>query len=261
MTAAGLLLTGTLLVGWFMALVFGIALRLRNFSIVDIAWSANFTPLALLYAGLGTGDLARRTLLAAMVTLWSLRLAWHLLMRIASHHPQEDGRYLQLRQAWADGLKRRFFFFFQFQAALNVVLSVPFVLACVDKRRGLGPFEWAGMALFLVALVGEAMADAQLRAFKAKPAHRGKTCQAGLWRYSRHPNYFFEWLIWCSYFVFVLPSPWGWITLYCPLLMLWFLFRVTGIPMAEAQALRSRGDEYREYQRTTSSFVPWFPRH
>lgn len=177
MTAAGLLLAGTLLVGWLMALVFGIALRLRNFSIVDIAWLANFTPLALLYAGLGTGDLARRTLFAAMVTLWSLRLAWHLLVRIASHHPQEDGRYLQLRQEWADGLKRRFFFF-QFQAALNIVLSVPFVLACVDKRRGLEPFEWAGMALFLVALVGEATDDAQLRAFKAKPAHRGRTCQA-----------------------------------------------------------------------------------
>ena len=82
----------------------------------------------------------------------------------------------------------------------------------------------------------------------------------GLWRYSRHPNYFFEWLVWVAYCVFAWPSPWGWATIYCPLLMLFFLFRVTGIPMTEEQALRSRGDDYRDYQRTTSAFVPWFPK-
>jgi steroid 5-alpha reductase family enzyme len=93
-----------------------------------------------------------------------------------------------------------------------------------------------------------------------KVLYRGRACRVGLWRYSRHPNYFFEWLIWIAFFVFALGSPYGWITVYCPLLMLYFLLRVTGIPATEEQALKSRGEAYRECQRTTSVFVPWFPK-
>ena len=110
-----------------------------------------------------------------------------------------------------------------------------------------------------MALAGESAADRQLEAFRRDPANRGKTCRVGLWRVSRHPNYFFEWLVWVAYFVFALASPWGWVTIYCPALMLFFLFRVTGIPATEAQALKSRGEDYRQYQRTTSAFFPWFP--
>jgi steroid 5-alpha reductase family enzyme len=113
--------------------------------------------------------------------------------------------------------------------------------------------------VFVVALVGEWVADRQLAAFKADPNNRGRVCRAGLWRYSRHPNYFFEWLVWVAYFVFALPSPWGWLSALSPLLMLFFLFRITGIPATEEQSLRSRGAEYREYQRTTSVFFPRRP--
>jgi steroid 5-alpha reductase family enzyme len=120
--------------------------------------------------------------------------------------------------------------------------------------------EWAGAALWLFALLGESAADLQLARFKADPSTRGRVCDVGLWRLSRHPNYFFEWLVWCAYFLFALPSPWGWTTVSCPLLMLYFLFRVTGIPATEEQALRSRGEAYRRYQRTTSAFVPWVRR-
>jgi steroid 5-alpha reductase family enzyme len=243
-----------------MAAAFLVALWIRNFSIVDIAWSAAFTPLALLYAARGEGYGARRVLIAAMVTLWSLRLAGHLYQRIAALHPEEEGRYVQLRQQWAANPKKRFFLFFQAQGLLAALLSVPFLLACIDGRPAIGPFELAGVALFVVALVGEAVADRQLGAFKADPRNRGRSCRAGLWRYSRHPNYFFEWLLWTAYGVFAWPSPGGWISIYCPLLMLFFLYRVTGIPMTEEQALRSRGDDYRDYQRTTSAFVPWFPK-
>lgn len=112
----------------------------------------------------------------------------------------------------------------------------------------------------MVALAGEALADRQLAAFKADPGSRGRACRAGLWRYSRHPNYFLEWLVWVAYAAFALTSPWGWTSAYAPLLMLFFLLRVTGIPMAEEQALRSRGADYREYQRTTSALFPWFPK-
>ncbi len=116
------------------------------------------------------------------------------------------------------------------------------------------------MILFIVAFLGEIVADAQLAAFKRNPACAGKVCNAGLWRYSRHPNYFFEWLIWVAFFLYALGSPHGWAGFISPLLMLIFLTKVTGIPPAEAQSLKSRGDAYREYQRRTSAFVPWLPR-
>ena len=98
----------------------------------------------------------------------------------------------------------------------------------------------------------------QLKQFKANPANKGRVCQAGLWNFSRHPNYFFEWLVWVAFFLFALGSPWGWVTIYCPALMLFFLLKVTGIPMTEELAVKTKGDAYREYQRTTSVFVPWF---
>jgi steroid 5-alpha reductase family enzyme len=260
MSGPGLFLQGLGLAGSMMAAVFLVALRVRNFSIVDVAWSAAFTPLVLLYAGLGEGYPARRALIAAMVTLWSSRLAGHLYRRIASLHPEEEGRYVQLRREWAARLRTRFFLFFQTQGLLAGLLSVPFLLACIDGRRALGPIEATGAALFAVALAGEALADRQLAVFKADPRNRGRTCRKGLWRYSRHPNYFFEWLVWTAYAVFAWPSPWGWISIGCPLLMLYFLLRVTGLPMTEEQAVRSRGDDYRDYQRTTSAFLPWFPK-
>jgi steroid 5-alpha reductase family enzyme len=260
MSGPGLFVLGLGLAAALMAAVFVVSLRIRNFSIVDIAWSAVFTPLALLYATLGEGYGPRRALIAALVTLWSLRLAAHLYVRISSLHPREEGRYVQLRRDWAAHLHARFFLFFQAQGLLAALLSLPFLLACVDRRPGLGPFEIAGAALLVVALAGESVADRQLATFKADPGNRGRTCRTGLWRASRHPNYFFEWLVWVAYSVFAWPSPGGWATICCPLLMLFFLFRVTGIPMTEEQALRSRGDDYRDYQRTTSAFVPWFPR-
>jgi steroid 5-alpha reductase family enzyme len=111
-----------------------------------------------------------------------------------------------------------------------------------------------------LAICCEAAADAQLSKFKSDASNKGHTCQAGLWRYSRHPNYFFEWLIWMAYALFAFASPGGSFGLISPALILFFLLRVTGIPATEAQALRSRGDEYRRYQQTTSAFVPWFPK-
>ena len=102
------------------------------------------------------------------------------------------------------------------------------------------------------------VADHQLKVFKADPANKGRVCQTGLWHYSRHPNYFFEWLIWVAFSTYALGSSWGWISWYCPGLMLFFLLKVTGIPMTEELAVKTKGEEYRTYQRTTSGFVPWF---
>jgi len=260
LTPTTLAALAVLLMALSMSAVFLLALRLRNFSIVDVAWSLHFTLLAVLYAAFAPGFVWRRVAVAALVAVWSLRLGIHLFRRVAALHPQEEGRYLQLRREWATGATRRFFGFFQLQGLLNVVLSAPFLISCADPRRSLGPFELAGALLLLVALVGESVADRQLERFRQDPANRGRSCRAGLWRYSRHPNYFFEWLVWVAFFVFALPSPWGFTTIACPALMLYFLLRVTGIPATEAQALRSRGEDYREYQRTTSAFFPWPPR-
>ena len=129
-----------------------------------------------------------------------------------------------------------------------------------EPRAPLGLPEKIGAGIWLVSILCEAIADLQLSAFKKNPENKGKTCREGLWKYSRHPNYFFEWMMWIGYAVFALGSPWGWLGLLSPALVLYFLFGSTGIPATEAQALRTRGNAYREYQRATSSFVPWFPK-
>jgi steroid 5-alpha reductase family enzyme len=141
-----------------------------------------------------------------------------------------------------------------------VFFSLPALLAVVNPAPEFSLLEYAAAALWAVAFAGESTADRQLLHFKMEPTNAGRTCQQGLWRYSRHPNYFFEWLIWVSYALFAAASPWGWLASACPLVMLYLLLRVTGIPPTEAHALVTRGDEYREYQRTTSAFVPWVRR-
>jgi steroid 5-alpha reductase family enzyme len=186
-------------------------------------------------------------------------LAGYLLVSRVIGQP-EEGRYQHLRRIWAPRENLKFLIFFQFQAFLDVVLSVPLLLPSVNPRSGLLALEIAAVGLFVAAFAGELLADTQLKRFKDDPTNRGRVCDAGLWRYSRHPNYFFEWLIWVAFAVFALPSPYGWIALSGPALILYFLLRVTGIPATEAQAIRSKGDAYRRYQDTTSAFVPWPPR-
>jgi steroid 5-alpha reductase family enzyme len=242
------------------AVVYAAARWIDNYGIVDIAWSYAFSALAAAYALFGSGWPVRRALVAAMVLVWSLRLGTHLLVRIARKHPVEDGRYAQLRRDWARGFALRMGGFFQLQALSIVLLGIPFLAACSNPDPSLGTLEWAGAALWLLAVSGEALADAQLSMFKRGSGNAGKVCDAGLWRYSRHPNYFFEWLIWVSYFVFGCASPWGWLGILSPACILYLLLRVTGIPMTEEQSIRSKGDAYRRYQQRTSAFVP-MPRH
>jgi steroid 5-alpha reductase family enzyme len=243
-----------------MVAVWSLSVRIHNASIVDIAWSAGFTLVNGFYLWVAPGLLERKVLLAVMVTLWSLRLAVHLAIRIAHHHPVEDARYTELRQRWAPHGARMMFGFFQLQGLLLVVLSIPFLLVAHNTAKVISPLEWAAFALWILAFVGEAVADFQLKQFKAQSREKGSICQKGLWNYSRHPNYFFEWLIWLSFFVFAISSPHGWTTFFAPALMLFFLLKVTGIPYTEELALRTRGESYRRYQQSTSMFVPWFKR-
>jgi steroid 5-alpha reductase family enzyme len=238
------------------ALVYGAARWLNNYGIVDIAWSYSFVILVAIYALGGAGWPVRKALLAAMVTVWGIRLGTHLLVRIARKHPHEDGRYGQLRKDWGSAFAPKMAGFFQLQAVSVVVLGYPFIAACNNRDAALSPLEWAGAALWLAALSGEALADAQLSWFKRSKESAGKVCDTGLWKYSRHPNYFFEWLIWVSYFLFGCASPWGWLGIVSPACILFLLLRVTGIPATEEQSVRSKGDAYRRYQERTSPFVP-----
>lgn len=242
------------------ALLYALARRIDNYGIVDIAWSYAFGLLAAFYAWQGDGWRGRRLAIAAMALIWSGRLGTHLAVRVLSQHPHEDGRYRRLREDWGGRFAAKMFWFFQLQALSVVLLGAAFLLPSLNTTPDFHALEVGGMALWLVAISGEALADAQLEAFTRDPANREKVCSAGLWRYSRHPNYFFEWLTWVAYFVFALASLWGWVAILGPIVILWLLLRVTGIPMTEEQSLRSRGEAYRRYQRTTSAFVPWFPK-
>jgi len=260
MSVFALLALAAVMTALLMGTVWVVAVRIRNAGIVDIAWAASFAPIALLFAALGPGAPPRRLLVALMVSAWSLRLATYLYRRVMGHHPVEDTRYQDLRARWAPNADARFFWFFQVQALAVVALSVPFALTATNPEPSLGPFEWAGLLLWFIAVAGEATADRQLELFKADPQNVGRLCEVGLWNYSRHPNYFFEWLAWCAYALFALDSPWGWVALYCPAVMLYLLLRVTGIPALEEAAVRRRGSAYRRYQQTTSAFVPWIKR-
>jgi steroid 5-alpha reductase family enzyme len=251
-----LVATGALAAGFAGVLL--LARRLDNYGIVDVAWPYAFAPVALGYA-LGTdGAAGRRLALATMVGLWSLRLGTHLGRRVWRHHPEEDGRYRQLRRDWAENFSARMFGFFQLQALSVAGLALPFLLAMRNSAAFPRPLEIAGMILWCVALGGEALADRQLARFK-RHAPRGAVCDAGLWRYSRHPNYFFEWLVWVAFFVFASSSPWGWLGVIAPAAMLFLLLRVTGIPLTEEQAVRSKGEAYRRYQQRTYDFMPCRP--
>jgi steroid 5-alpha reductase family enzyme len=249
---------GALIVAVAFALTWVVSVRVNNYAFLDVAFSYGLWLLAPLYLWMAPATGLRQWAFLAVGLLWSTRLGTYILLRVLRHHPKEDVRYEKLRQRWnGPGM---FLLFFELQAVLVVIFSLPFLLSAFHPEPGLLPVEIAGLALALLSLGGEALADAQMARFKADPANRGRVCEAGLWRYSRHPNYFFESMIWWGFFLAALGSPYGWITLVCPLLMLYFLFQVTGIPLTEEFALQSKGDAYRAYQRTTSAFVPWFRR-
>src|SRR5262249_27926414 len=248
--------------GWILAAIAMAALwlwqlRSRNAGAVDAGGALLVAGLAIFSAAAGDGAWTRRSAIAWMMGSWGARLGVYILWDRVFGRP-EDPRYQTLRRGWGERANARFFWFFQQQALAAAFFSLPALFASVNPAPALSPFELAAAVLWIVGFAGETTADRQLLRFKRNPENRGHTCQTGLWRYSRHPNYFFEWVMWVAYGLFAAASPWGWIALACPIAMLYLLLNVTGIPPAEAQALQSRGDEYREYQRTTHVFVPWF---
>lgn len=237
----------------------------RNAGIVDVMWTAGVGLGAVLIALTGRGAAPPRVALALLGGIWAGRLALHIWHRVRDG--DEDGRYRALREHWHDH-QGKFAAFFLAQAALIVLFSLPFIAVAANSvpasmpqgPLGLTAWAWLGVLIWLIAVGGEALADRQLAAFRADPAKHGQVCRVGLWRYSRHPNYFFEWLHWFSYVALAVGSDIAWLAWVGPVVMFIFLRWISGIPYTEAQSLRSRGDAYREYQRTTPMLFPWFPK-
>jgi steroid 5-alpha reductase family enzyme len=251
------LVAGLAAMSLVMAGLWALQRRTGNAGVVDVGWTAGVGAIGVLAAAMGTGWAPRRLLAGAMIALWSLRLAIYILRRVAGEG--EDRRYTRLRQEWGASFQARALVFFQAQAVLAAVFAVPVWVVAADPHPGWGARELAAAAIWVVAVVGESVADRQLARFRADPSTRGRTCSVGLWRYSRHPNYFFEWVHWWAYVVLGVGATAWWLTLLGPAAMLLFLLKVTGIPATEAHALQSRVD-YAKYRRTTSAFVPWPPR-
>ncbi|WP_233843900.1 DUF1295 domain-containing protein [Dyella sp. 2HG41-7] len=231
--------------------------RHSNTGIVDVLWAASLGIGAIGLAARGHGAAASRIALAVCGGIWGLRLALHLWARV--RHESEDGRYRQLRERWK-GNQGKLAAFFQFQALLVVLFALPFTAVASNATTHDGWLVF-GSIVWIVSVLGESHADRQLARFRQDPLNRGKTCRIGLWRVSRHPNYFFEWLHWFTYVCFAVGSPLAWLAWMGPVVMYLFLRFVSGIPWTEAQALRTRGDDYRDYQRRTSMLIPWFPKH
>jgi steroid 5-alpha reductase family enzyme len=235
--------------------LWGIQQRTRNAATADLGWAILVAFGAFLAGMTIDAPSERRLLVGGGAVVWAVRLGWHLLRDRGWPGRPEDGRYRALRERWKAAAGGRFLLLYLAQGPVAALFVVPIVGAmqggALDRWAVLGAGIWAA------AVGGEWLADRQLAAFRADPATAGTVCQRGLWRYSRHPNYFFEWLHWWAYVAIGHAAPATWIG---PLAMWLFLMRVTGIPYTERQALAGRGDGYRRYQRTTNRFFPWWPR-
>jgi len=235
------------------------ATRTHNAGWVDAGWSGGMAmaaPVLLFFSERDPRDL----LVFALMAFWACRLCLHLLRdRLLGGKP-EDARYQDLRRHWGEKANAKFFLFFQGQALLVPLFALPAWAVMSSPHPFPSVFDLLGLLIGLGAIAGEAVADAQLARFRADPANKGRVCQNGLWRFSRHPNYFFEWLHWCAYVVWAIGAAAWPLTLLGPLLMYLFLRYLTGIPHTERRSLASRGDAYRAYQSTTNMFWPWIPR-
>jgi len=254
-----LVLTAYVTMAVVMAGLWALQLRFRNASIADVGWCAGLLATVLWYVSQASGEGERKVVVTLMATIYAGRLGLHLLLdRVIGK--EEDPRYRRLRSRWGASEPLRMFGYFQLQALAVAAFSLPFLVVVENPRPPFAMVELLGVVIWIVGVAGEMVADRQLAQFREKPWNRDRVCRNGLWRYSRHPNYFFEWLQWWSYVVMGLGVP-GWpLTWIGPVAMGYALRYVTGIPLAEEQALARRGEDYRRYQRTTNAFFPWFPR-
>lgn len=258
--ALSMVFTAWVVVFFLMSVLWLIGKLIRNYAIVDLGWGLCISTVAIIYFLLGDAFSVRKAIFAFMATVWGWRLSYFIFTtRVLSGH--EDARYAAFRKDYGDQVDRKFFTnVFQFQGILGTLLSLPFLFPAMNSSIVISPLEIVGLLVFVIGVIGESVADFQLAEFKTDPKNRGKVCDTGLWKYSRHPNYFFEWVIWISFGLVSLASPWGWIGLLSPAVMYILLTQITGIPLNELGQLKSKGVLYEEYKTRTSAFFPWFPK-
>ena len=249
---------GTILTA--LTLTWMISVRLRDASIVDICWGLGFVVLAWLYCFLSPAALTPRSwLVAALITLWGARLSLHIFLR---HHGEgEDPRYQAMRTSQGPAFWwRSLFTVFWLQAAILWFVALPLLVAVrATAPAGLTAVDGLGVLLFAVGFGFEVVGDYQLERFRADPANRGKVLDSGLWRYTRHPNYFGDATMWWGVFAMAASTPHGWLTVLSPSLMTLLLMRVSGVTLLE-DGLKASKPGYRAYIDRTPAFFPWFPR-
>ncbi len=254
--------TATVLLSLVMAGAWGLQRATGNAGWVDVVWSFGLGIAGLVLALFPGGPTVRQVVVAILIAAWSSRLGLHIARR--SIRGPEDARYAALRQEWGSRFQFRLFLFLQIQAAAAALLSLSMMLAAHNPAAFPRILDGLGIAVLLIAVVGEGLADEQLRRFKQNPDNKGRICDAGLWSWSRHPNYFFEWFGWVAYPLLAIDLTgnwyWGWLALSGPLFMYWLLVHVSGIPLLEQQMLKSRGDRFRAYQARVSPFFPLPPK-
>lgn len=241
----------------YMTAVFLIALLKKDNSIVDIAWGLGFVLVALVTFFLKAGFEARHVLITLLVAVWGIRLASHIYRR--NRGRGEDFRYAKWRKEWGRWfIPRSFLQVFMLQGIFMLLISSPVVLVNHSLEKELSPFDALGAVLWLVGFTFEAVGDHQLKRFKQLPESKGRLMMTGLWRYTRHPNYFGEAALWWGVFLIALAVPGGWVSIVSPLTISFLLLKVSGIPLLEKKY--EGNEQFAAYARRTSPFFPWFPK-
>lgn len=263
---AWILLLATVAIALALSLVMVVAWGVRqwtgNSGWVDVTWTfglGTVGALAALFVLPGEpGPYWRQLAVVALLALWAVRLGSHIAQRTLSI--DDDPRYAKLADEWGADAAPRMFWLLQKQALVSIPLAVSVFLAAHNPEPAVRILDFAAMAIAILAIAGEMVADRQLQHFAAERAGTKAVCDVGLWRWSRHPNYFFEWLGWIAYPLFAIDLSggyaWGWIAFAAPACMYWLLRHVSGVPPLEAYMLRTRGEAYEAYQRRTSAFIP-----
>ncbi len=249
-----LLVTFLFSTGWMIS-CWLLYLLVKRAMIVDLAWTFCVFFISLIYFLLGQRSLSLSIVFIASI-IWTIKLLTLLFIRLFKH--RSDGRYTRLDELWKDSLKRNYFVFFVFQAFGAWIFMLPFYF--ISRFSNWGIIDYLATFLIILGLIGNILADYQLQIFLYHRKDSSKICESGLWYYSRHPNYFFEFVYWLGISLFAISLPYGFIALISPFSLLLTLLFFTGIPAAEKQALLTKGESYRLYQQKVSSFVPWFRR-
>ncbi|MBN1894859.1 DUF1295 domain-containing protein [bacterium] len=240
----------------YMTLFYFIAQKIKNFGLADFAWGGGFALVAWTGLLLDPGPSFRDWIVAVMTSVWALRLILHILPRLSK---SEDFRYAKMRKNW--GKRAGIFGYthvFMLQGILLFLIAFPILMIMRDDRDSIGAWDIIGIIVWGIGLLIETTADLQLKQFLRYRSGPGRILQTGLWRYSRHPNYFGEALLWWGFFFMAVPGQNGWLAAISPLLIDFLLIRVSGVPLLEKHYKDNA--EYQEYAARTSIFIPWFPK-